>query len=116
MRSGRTHFVSAFIAVLVLIRQPASAEIGDPTLRTNHPQYAGEGAFQSIEDCVRFATKEHKSTQDKAIAMYLWLLTHQWHLASPQEFVVPGLLPDTQRTNAYEMMVFDANRARFSYG
>jgi hypothetical protein len=48
----RARFVSAFLDMLLLIRQPASAEIGDPTLRTDHPQYAGEGAFQTIEDCV----------------------------------------------------------------
>ena len=94
----------------------ARAEVGDPTIRTDHPQYAGEGAFQTIEDCASFATAGAHAPQDKAIAMYLWLLTHQWHLASPQEFNVPGAKPDTQKSDAYDLMVFDANRARFSYG
>lgn len=92
------------------------ADVGDPTVMTNHPQYAGEGAFQTVEDCVRFATNGKQSAQDKAIAMYLWMLTHQWHLVSPQEFNVPGAVPDTRRSSEYDMMVYDANRARFSYG
>jgi hypothetical protein len=104
----------------------ARAEVGDVTLRTDHPQYAGEGAFQTVEDCVRFALEQAAqrdgdaaaklSPQDRAIAVYLWLLTHQWHLRSPQEFLQPGEAPDTQRDNQYESMVFDANRGRFSYG
>jgi hypothetical protein len=104
---------------LLLASIPARAEVGDPTLRTDHPQYAGEGAFQTVEDCVQFATASAASpgmAQEKAIAMYLWLLTHQWHLASPQEFLVPGAEPDTARSDATELMVYDANRGRFSYG
>jgi hypothetical protein len=104
----------------------ARAEVGDVTLRTDHPQYAGEGAFQTIEDCVQFALEQAakrdgaaaatRSPQDRAIAVYNWLLTHQWHLRSPQEFLQPGEVPDTERDNQYESMVFDANRGRFSYG
>ena len=33
-----------------LLTVPAWAEVGDPTVQTDHPQYAGEGAFQTIED------------------------------------------------------------------
>lgn len=92
-------------------------EAADITIRTDHPQYPGEGAFQTIEDCVRFATAHAgDSDQDRAIAMYKWLLTHQWHLMSPQEWCVPGRQPDTQQTSDYEMVVYDANRSRFSYG
>lgn len=101
---------------VLLLTVPAWGEVGDPTVRTDHPQYAGEGAFQTVEDCVRFATHGQTSSQDKAIAMYLWLLSHQWHLVSPQEFNVPGATLDTQRSNEYDLMVYDANRARFSYG
>ncbi len=101
---------------VLLLTVPAWAEVGDPTVQTDHPQYAGEGAFQTIEDCVRFASKGQTSPQEKAIAMYLWLLTHQWHLVSPQEFNVPGVTPDTRRSSEYDLMVYDANRARFSYG
>ena len=114
MRFAR-RVLAAAIAFCLLARF-AYAEVGDPTLRTDHPQYAGEGAFQSVEDCVRFATAGGGSAQEKAIAMYLWLLTHQWHLASPQEFGPGGDKPDTQKMDAYELMVTDANRARFSYG
>jgi hypothetical protein len=103
-------------SMMLLLAAAARAEVGDPTIRTDHPQYAGEGAFQTVEDCARFAAGGAQSPQDKAIAMYLWLLTHQWHLASPQEFGLPSAKPDTQNSDAYELMVFDANRARFSYG
>lgn len=94
----------------------AHGEIGDPTLRTDHPQYAGEGAFQTVEDCVRASTAGTKDPQDRAIAMYLWLLSHQWHSASPQGWRVPGEHPDTKRDTKYEMVEYDANRSRFSYG
>lgn len=104
------------MAVALLALTNAVAGVGDPTIRTSHPTYAGEGAFQSIDDCVRFATHDATSEQEKALALYSWMLTHQWHLMSPQEWCVPGRTPDTRITGDYEMVVFDANRARFSYG
>lgn len=115
-----THFwFGVLLQVLILATLavvPVRAEVGDPTIETDHPQYAGEGAFQEIEDCVRFATAGNDSPQDRAIAMYLWMLNHQWHLASPQEWCVPGRVPDTAQSRDYESVVYDANRARFSYG
>ena len=112
LRLARLHSV----ALLLICAATVFAEVGDPTLRTDHPQYAGEGAFQSIEDCAEFATRGAASPQDRALAMYSWLLTHQWHLVSPQEPNVPSDVPDTRRSDNYEQMVYDANRARFSYG
>jgi hypothetical protein len=56
-----------------------------------------------------------KTPQYRAIALYKWILTHQWHLMSPQEWNVPGETPDTQKSNE-DLLVLDANRARFSYG
>jgi hypothetical protein len=102
------------LAIVLLLSSQGYSEVGDPTLRTDHPQYAGEGAFQTIEDCVGFAAMQQKTTQERAIAMYLWLLTHQWHLVSPQEYNVPGEMPDTKRDSSYDLMEYDANRARFS--
>jgi len=113
MKPARLLFALVMAAALT---SRAQAEVGDATLRTDHPQYAGEGAFQTIEDCVAFAAGQQKSPQERAIAMYLWLLTHQWHLHSPQECNVPGETPDSKRDNRYDMIVYDANRARFSYG
>lgn len=89
---------------------------GDVLIQTSHPQYPGEGAFQTVDDCVAFATRNQTDVQDKAIAMYKWFLTHQWHLMSPMEWCVPGRAPDTADPGNYETVVFDANRARFSYG
>ena len=108
---------SLFLAVAcLLLPRPLVAGTGDVTLRTDHPQYAGEGAFQTVEDCVSFATAGQTDAQKQAIAMYLWLLTHQWHLMSPMEWCVPGRVPDSADPGNYETVVFDANRARFSYG
>lgn len=106
---------------LLAFAASASAQVGDPTLRTDHPQYAGEGAFQTAVDCVRFAeaaaAKEGKrlGEQERALAIYNWLLTHQWHLASPQENCVPGKTADTTKSQE-DLIVFDAAKARFSYG
>jgi hypothetical protein len=91
------------------------AGVGDPTLRTDHPHYAGEGAFQTAEDCVHFATRGVTGEQDRALAVYQWLLAHQFHLHSPQECFVPGALPGKKQDD-YEMVVYDAARGRFSYG
>ena len=108
------------IAALVLLSATITSAAfaggaADATLRTDHPQYPGEGAFQTIDDCVRFATDGKQGEQERAIALYLWMLTHQWHLHSPQEWNVPGEVPDSKSPDQ-EMIVYDANRARFSYG
>ncbi|MCP4173335.1 MAG: hypothetical protein GY758_21465, partial [Fuerstiella sp.] len=112
---GASRLLCLAVACLLLPRI-LFAGAGDVTLRTDHPQYAGEGAFQTVEDCVAFATAGRKDPQEQAIAMYLWLLTHQWHLMSPMEWCVPGRVPDSADPGNYETVVFDANRARFSYG
>lgn len=91
------------------------AEVGDVTLRTDHPDYPGEGALQTPLDCVRHATREGQSDHERALAVFHWLLTHQWHLMSPQEWCQPGRIPGAD-TADYEMVVYDANRGRFSYG
>jgi hypothetical protein len=99
----------------VALQVTAYAEVGDPTIQTDHPDYAGEGAFQSVEDVVAFATEGQQGEQDRALAMYRWLLKHQYHLMSPQECIVPGQAVDTAKDSS-EKVVYDANRARFSYG
>lgn len=108
--------VNVVLVAALLCPHCAEGGAGDVTLRTDHPQYAGEGAFQTVEGCVAFATTGRTEPQDKAIAMYLWMLTHQWHLMSPMEWCVPGRTPDTADPGNYETVLFDANRARFSYG
>jgi hypothetical protein len=106
---------AAFVSLLILIPLNARAEVGDPTLRTDHPLYPGEGAFQTIDDCVRFATAGKRDPQQQALALYNWMLTHQFHAASPQGCFVPGKTPDSGRSDD-DLIVFDANRARFSFG
>ncbi|QDU27971.1 hypothetical protein ETAA8_30630 [Anatilimnocola aggregata] len=114
----RARLTYSLVATLVAWQiSTAYAQVGDPTLRTDHPQYAGEGAFQTVADCVKFAVngKQPLTEQEQAIAVYNWLLTHQWHLASPQEFCSPGRQPDTNAGHE-DSIVYDAARARFSYG
>lgn len=103
------------LCVCCLLPGVTQAGAGNVTIQTDHPHYPGEGAFQTVEDCVRWATQEKKGEQERAIALYLWMLTHQWHLASPQEWLVPGEVPDTNREQQ-DLVVYDANCARFSYG
>ncbi len=109
--------VLLLIAVIGVAFTAASlhAEVGDPTIETDHPIYAGEGAFQDIEDCVEFATRHAQTPQDKAIAMYRWILQHQYHLHSPQEWNVGEHVPDAAGPRN-ELIPYDANIARYSYG
>src|SRR6202035_3240056 len=91
----RLHSILTLVCLLVLASH-VRAGVGDPTLETDHPQYSGEGAFQTIEQCVARASAGKTEPQDKAIALYLWMLTHQYHLMSPQEWNLPGSVPDTK--------------------
>jgi hypothetical protein len=104
----------ASLALLLLVGQ-VRAGVGDPTIQTDHPDYAGEGAFQTVDQCVRAATAGMTGSQEKAIALYLWILSHQYHLASPQEWCYAGKVPNVLRSDN-DMLVLDAERARFSYG
>ncbi len=103
------------LLLLPLVPPAARGEIGDATLTTTHPHYPGEGAFQTPEQCVQWATAAGGNSRERALAVYNWLLTHQWHLHSPQEWNIPGRIPGAQPEDS-EMMVSDANRGRFSYG
>ena len=107
--------IAAFAIFVAIPFSVLRAEVGDPTLRTDHTTYPGEGAFQTIEQCVDFATEGAQTPQEKAIAMYRWILQHQFHDDSPQQWQVGGNVPDVVRLKD-EMVPFDANAARFSYG
>ncbi|MCG8653614.1 MAG: hypothetical protein MI861_27500, partial [Pirellulales bacterium] len=93
----------------------AAAEVGDVLLATDHPQYPGEGVFQTPQSCVAWATRNAATEHERSLAIFQWLLTHQWHLHSPQEWCQPGRRPGSDQQD-YEMVVYDANRGRFSYG
>ncbi|HUR52753.1 MAG TPA: hypothetical protein VMZ71_01390, partial [Gemmataceae bacterium] len=75
-------------ALLVLIVAcPASADVGDPQVKTDHPWYPGELACSTFERL--FATQAEAYTrvtgrdcttdEDKALAAWLWRNTHYWH-------------------------------------
>ncbi|HSG71042.1 MAG TPA: hypothetical protein VLA12_11540, partial [Planctomycetaceae bacterium] len=103
------------IALLLVSAGESFAEVGDVTLQTDHEQYPGEGVFQSPAQCVNWAARDATTDREKSLAIFRWLLTHQWHLMSPQEWCIPGRVPGGN-PNDYEMVVYDANKGRFSYG
>ena len=116
VRMRWSYVVVVAVCQLGAISTPAArAEVGDPTLQTNHPYYPGEGVFQTPESCVRYATRDAGTDHERALALFNWILTHQWHLAAPQEWNRPGLVPGANPDDS-EMVVYDANRGRFSYG
>ena len=45
------------------------AQVGDPTIKTDHPFYPGEGAFQTIEDCVTAAVQDEKQTLQACLVL-----------------------------------------------
>lgn len=108
-------FLIAIMIGLVVGVSELKAEVGDPTIRTDHEVYPGEGALQTVEDCVAFATAEKQMPQEKAIALYLWILQHQYHEASPQEWLTGNHVPNALELRE-ELTPYDANIARFSYG
>jgi hypothetical protein len=115
MRYARSLARLVLTAAMVLQAATIAAGVGDPTIETDHPHYPGEGALQTIEQCVAQATRGQQSPQEQALALYQWLLAHQFHLHSPQEWNIPGQTPGANPSDS-EMVVYDANRARFSYG
>ena len=110
-------FIRCLLPCIVLATSISyvTAEVGDVLLSTDHVQYPGEGEFQTPEDCVRWATRDITSDHQRSLAIFQWLLTHQWHLHSPQEWCQVGRVPGAKNDD-YEMVVYDANRGRFSYG
>jgi hypothetical protein len=92
------------------------AEVGDPTIETDHPDYSGEGVFQTAEKIVKHVTADKKTNQEKAIALWRWILTHQYHAQQPMEWSRGAKVPDSRNEKDNLLYLYDANRARFSYG
>src|SRR3954471_19107043 len=73
--------------LLLLLAVPASADVGDPQLRTDHPWYPGELACSTFERLFATQAKLYKrvtgrdctTDEDKALAAWLWRNTHYWH-------------------------------------
>lgn len=76
-----------FALVVTAFASMASAEIGDPQIKTDHPYYPGELASSTYERLFAAQAKlyEHvtgkpvKTEQDKVLAAWLWRNTHYWH-------------------------------------
>lgn len=78
-------FLSA--ALLLLLAAPASAGVGDPQIRTDHPWYPGELSCSTFDHLfatqaelyTRVTGRSCTSDEDKALAAWLWRNTHYWH-------------------------------------
>ena len=76
----------AIIASLLVAAQ-ASADVGDPQIRTDHPWYPGELAISTFDRLFatqaevyeRVTGKRVDSDEHKALASWLWRNTHYWH-------------------------------------
>src|SRR5436853_4629197 len=81
-----TRLSIAFL-ILLLTTGLATADNGDPQVKTDHPWYPGELSCSTFERL--FATEaelykrvvgvEPKSDEQKALAAWLWRNTHYWH-------------------------------------
>jgi hypothetical protein len=77
----------ALVLVAWLLALPASADVGDPQVRTDHPWYPGELAFSTFERL--FATQaalyervtgtRPTTEEQKVLAAWLWRNTHYFH-------------------------------------
>src|SRR6185295_10931480 len=73
--------------VLCCFVVPATADVGDPQTRTDHPWYPGELSCSTFERL--FATQAElfqkitgakpKSDEEKALASWCWRNLHYWH-------------------------------------
>jgi hypothetical protein len=78
---------SAVLVILGLGLSPASADVGDPQTKTDHPWYPGELSCSTFprlfktqaELYRRVVGRVPETDEDKALAALLWRLTHYWH-------------------------------------
>jgi hypothetical protein len=82
----RSRLVPAAALVLALA-SPATAGVGDPQLRTDHPWYPGELACSTFDRLFatqaavyeRVTGRPCATDEDRALAAWLWRNTHYWH-------------------------------------
>jgi len=79
---------SILAALLVLlVSSPATAGVGDPQIKTDHPWYPGELACSTFDRLFATQAEVYKrvtgrpcvTDEDKALAAWLWRNTHYWH-------------------------------------
>src|SRR5687768_2787298 len=77
----------AFLAAVIALPSVASAGVGDPQIRTDHPWYPGELACSTFERLQttqasvyqRVTGRAVQTDEDKALASWLWRNTHYAH-------------------------------------
>jgi hypothetical protein len=79
--------VATFLVVSVLSLSAASADVGDPQTKTNHPWYPGELSCSTFERLFKTQAELYRrvvgripeTDEDKALASLLWRLANYWH-------------------------------------
>src|SRR6188768_2819081 len=79
--------VATILVVSVLGLSAASADVGDPQLKTDHPWYPGELSCSTFERLFRTQADLYQrvtgrpveTDEDKVLAAWLWRNTHYWH-------------------------------------
>jgi hypothetical protein len=87
MRIQRAGFWSFFAVTLLSACLPASAGVGDPQVRTDHPWYPGELASSTFDRLARTQAALYErvtgakpqTDEERVLASWLWRNTHYWH-------------------------------------
>ncbi|MBV8880078.1 MAG: DNRLRE domain-containing protein [Planctomycetaceae bacterium] len=99
----------------------ASAQAGGPELRTDDPNYPGEGALSTVPRVLAHAWAVPRGSlgsttnREKMIRLFLWRAEHYGHLHSPAVYNLPNISPSPKDDNTL-MTDYDAMRGMFSYG
>ena len=99
----------------------ALAQAGGPELRTDDPNYPGEGALSTAPRVLAHAWAVPRgglgasTNREKMIRLFLWRAEHFGHELSPEVYNLPSVDPAPHLDNPL-MTDYDAMRALFSYG
>jgi len=85
--------VATILVVSILSISAASADVGDPQTKTNHPWYPGELSCSTFERLFKTQAELYRrvvgripeTDEDKALASLLWRLAHYWHAEEGQQ-------------------------------
>ncbi|MGD0090058.1 MAG: MBG domain-containing protein [Planctomycetota bacterium] len=115
-------FVTAAAALATLAPAfAAGSAVGDPEIKTDHPYYQGELAYSNLSNLVAsaLATTGRPTTgdpvKDQIIKLWYWRIEHYYHQWSPQEYNLPGVVPNPPNDNPL-MIDRDCLSQQFSFG
>ncbi|HYE06174.1 MAG TPA: hypothetical protein VEL07_11735 [Planctomycetota bacterium] len=118
---SRFAVVSGALCLSITAAGAATSAVGDPEIKTDHPYYQGELAYSTVDNLVASAlnTPGRPSTgdpvKDTILRLYYWRLEHYYHRMSPEEYNLPGVVPNPANNNPL-MIDYDCLSQQFSYG